>query len=190
MKLITISALAIIFSQLTGCATLTGDNAQSIRVETVALDGSEVKDAECELINEYGNFKIKTPGNITVRRSSGDMNVTCKKEGSPDAAARAISRANGGMFGNILFGGGIGAIIDHSKGTGYAYPSWLRMMFGKVLAFDRSDDKDGQPSMGKEPNGQPVATTQNAAPSNAANTSAPAASAQTATTPVVASKTN
>ena len=185
MKLITISAFIIVFSQLTGCATITGDTAQSIRIETVALDGSEIKDAECELANEYGSYKVKTPGNITVRRSSGDMNVTCKKEGSPDAAARAISRANGGMFGNIIFGGGIGAIIDHSKGTGYAYPAWLRMIFGKVLAFDRSDDKDGQPSMAKEADGKPVATTQNAAP---ANTAAPAA--QTATTPVVASKTN
>lgn len=190
MKLITISALIIIFSQLTGCATITGDTAQSIRVETVALDGSEVKDAECELANEYGSYKVKTPGNITVRRSSGDMNVTCKKEGSPDAAARAISRANGGMFGNIIFGGGIGAIIDHSKGTGYAYPSWLRMMFGKVLAFDRSDDNEGQPSVGKEADGKAVATAPNGAPANAASTSAPAASAQTATTPVVASKTN
>ncbi len=27
----------------------------------------------------------------------------------------AISRANGGMFGNILLGGGIGAIIDHGS---------------------------------------------------------------------------
>lgn len=194
MKLITTSALAILFSQLTGCATITGDSAQSIRVETVALDGSEVKDADCELANEYGSYRLKTPGNITVRRSSGDLNITCKKEGLPDAGARAISRVNGGMFGNIIFGGGIGAIIDHSKGTGYSYPSWLRMMFGKVLAFDRTDDKDGQPSVGKEPDGKPVATAQSGAPSGAAGTSTPAAPAQSVTgqaaAPSVPNQTN
>lgn len=189
MKLITISALAILFSQLSGCATITGDTAQSIRVETVALDGSEVKDAECELANEYGSYRLKTPGQITVRRSSGDLNVTCKKEGLPDAGARAISRVNGGMFGNIIFGGGIGAIIDHSKGTGYSYPSWMRMMFGKVLAFDRTDDKEGQPSVSKEPDDKPVVTAQGGASSDAASASAQSVTGQAAT-PSAPGKTN
>lgn len=194
MKFIAISAFAILLSQITGCATITGDTAQSIRVETVALDGTEVKDADCELTNEYGAYRLKTPGQVTVRRSSGDLNVTCKKEGLPDGGARAISRVNGGMFGNILFGGGIGAIIDHSKGTGYSYPTWLRMVFGKLLAFDRTDDKDGQPSVGKEPDGKAVATAQGA-PAGATNALTPStASAQAATdqvaTPSDPSKTN
>jgi hypothetical protein len=39
---------------------------------------------------------------------------------------RAISRANAGMAGNIIFGGGIGAIIDHNKGTAYSRRSKRR----------------------------------------------------------------
>jgi hypothetical protein len=157
MKRLTLPALALLSLQLAGCATITGDTAQSIRVETVALDGTEVSNAECELANEYGSYRLKTPGQVMVRRSSSDLNVTCRKEGLPDAQARAVSRANGGMFGNIIFGGGIGAIIDHSKGTGYSYPAWMRLVFGKILAFDRSDDKDGQPSLGREINARPSA---------------------------------
>jgi hypothetical protein len=65
--------------------------------------------------------------------------------------ARAISRANAGLAGNILFGGGIGAIIDHNKGTAYTYPTWIRMVFGKTLVFDRSNEKEGQPLLGSEP---------------------------------------
>lgn len=140
----------------------------------MALDGREITDADCELANEYGSYNLRTPGQVTVRRSSGDLNITCKKDGFPSAQARAVSRVNGGMFGNIIFGGGIGAIIDHSKGTGYSYPSWLKMMFGKVLAFDRSDDKDGQPSVGKEPDGKPVAMTPASAPASAAPAATPA----------------
>lgn len=135
---------------LSACASITGDTVQSLRVETRLADGTEVKDADCELFNEYGSFRVKTPGSVMVRRSSTDLNITCKKEEQPNADGKAVSRANAGMFGNIIFGGGIGAIIDHSKGTAYTYPQWLQMVFGKLLTFDRSDDKDGQPSLAKE----------------------------------------
>jgi hypothetical protein len=56
-----------------------------------------------------------------------------------------------GLAGNIIFGGGIGAIIDHSKGTAYTYPTWLLLIFGKTLVFDRATEKEGQPVAGTEP---------------------------------------
>ena len=43
------------------------------------------------------------------------------------------------MFGNIIFGGGIGAIIDHSKGTGYNYPNTLPVKMGSSVIVDRKD---------------------------------------------------
>jgi hypothetical protein len=41
------------------------------------------------------------------------------------------------MFGNIIFGGGVGAIIDHNKGTGYNYPDQLPVEMGKSVVVDR-----------------------------------------------------
>ncbi|MDD2883720.1 MAG: hypothetical protein PHT48_01605 [Dechloromonas sp.] len=146
-KLLPVFAVAVLSS---GCASITGDTVQSIRVETKMADGSELKDADCELFNEYGSFRVRTPGNVMVRRSSSDLNVQCQKENLPTASAKAVSRANSGMWGNIIFGGGIGAVIDHSKGSAYTYPQWMQMTFGKVLSFDRTDDRDGQPSLAKE----------------------------------------
>ncbi|MEY3286648.1 MAG: hypothetical protein RL500_1378, partial [Pseudomonadota bacterium] len=54
--------------------------------------------------------------------------------------------------GNIIFGGGIGAIIDHTKGTAYTYPTWVQLVFGRSLVFDRSAEKEGMPVLGAEPN--------------------------------------
>ena len=65
--------------------------------------------------------------------------VTCRKEGNPDGLLRAISRAAAGMFGNIVFGGGIGAIIDHNKGTGYNYPDDLPVKMGSSVTVDRQE---------------------------------------------------
>jgi hypothetical protein len=61
------------------------------------------------------------------------------------------------MFGNIVFGGGIGAIVDHNRGTGYTYPTWVQLEFGRSLVFDRSDDDETKPTLGCEPGAQPVA---------------------------------
>lgn len=57
-----------------------------------------------------------------------------------DGMLRAISRAAGSMFGNILFGGGIGALIDHNKGAGYNYPDELPVQMGASVTVDRKDE--------------------------------------------------
>ena len=55
------------------------------------------------------------------------------------------------MWGNIILGGGIGAVIDHNKGTAYSFPVWMQLAFGKTLVFDRSTEKEGRPTLGVEP---------------------------------------
>lgn len=166
MKASCISVALVASLGLSACASITGDTVQSVRVETRLADGTEVRDADCELFNEYGSFRVKSPGSVMIRRSATDLNISCRKESLPNADGKAVSRANGGMFGNIIFGGGIGAIIDHNKGTAYTYPQWLQMVFGKLISFDRSDDKDGQPSLAREvgTTGAPAAAEQKAAP--------------------------
>lgn len=139
---------------LSGCASITGDTTQSIRIETLNEKGELIAGADCSAKNEYGSFPGKSSDNILVRRSSENLFIDCVKEGYPNASAQAVSRANGGMFGNILFGGGVGAIIDHNKGTAYTYPQWMKLVFGKVIVFDRGDDKDGEPSFAKLPSSQ------------------------------------
>ena len=50
------------------------------------------------------------------------------------------------MFGNILLGGGIGAIVDHSNGSAYNYPDWMKLVMGKSLSFDRKDTLPNSPT--------------------------------------------
>ncbi len=42
-------------------------------------------------------------------------------------------------MGNIIYGGGIGAMIDHSKGTGYNYPDQISVEMGKSKVIGRSE---------------------------------------------------
>jgi hypothetical protein len=134
-----------------GCASIVNDTTQPMKLETMRADGQPVAGADCRISNDYGSTSAKSGDTVQVRRSNKDMDITCKDPANPDAVGRAISRANAGLAGNIIFGGGIGAIIDHSKGTAYTYPTWVQLVFGKTLVFDRSEEKDGQPVKGTEP---------------------------------------
>ncbi len=135
----------------TGCASVVNDVTHPMKVDTKTEAGDLVAGVDCKLTNDYGVFKVKSGDTAQVRRSSKDLEIACQDDTHPEATGKAISRANGGMFGNILLGGGIGAIIDHNKGTAYTYPIWVQLVFGKTLVFDRTDEKEGQPSTGTVP---------------------------------------
>lgn len=125
-----------------GCATITHDANQQVQIDTYSKNQERIMDAKCSAKNERGEWAVTTPGAVSVHRSAENLIVRCEKDGQEPGTATVISRANGGMFGNILIGGGIGAIIDHNKGTAYNYPSWLKIIMGESLIFDKRDESD------------------------------------------------
>jgi hypothetical protein len=148
MNLKSFLIISIVF-QLTGCATIVTDSALPMQVETKNASGELVSGAECELKSADGYYNVKSGGQVSIERSDEDIFVTCKHPDNEDATGKVISRINAGFFGNALIGGGVGAIIDHTTGNAYTYPSWIQLVFGKFLVFDRSDEKEGLPVTGK-----------------------------------------
>lgn len=137
-------------SQLVGCASVSNGTSGAIRVETVGRDGVAVAGAKCDLTNDYGTFSVVTPSSVIVHKSSKDLQVTCKKDGYADATANVISGVTGSMFGNIILGGGIGAIVDHSNGSAYNYPDWIKFVMGQFAIYDRKDFVEGASSPAKK----------------------------------------
>lgn len=138
LTLVGISALS------GGCATITSSEMQQLALMAKEESGAVLEGAKCTLRNDKGSWEGTTPGFVNVRRSAEDLNVECRKDGQKDGLLKAISRAAGGMFGNIVFGGGIGAIIDHNKGTGYNYPDALPVEMGKSVVVDRRNPAPAQ----------------------------------------------
>jgi hypothetical protein len=146
-----LALVSVVLTVCSGCASVINDVTHPMKVETKTESGVVVTGADCKLTNDYGVFNVKSGDTTQVRRSSKDLAIECTSSANPTATGQAISRANGGMAGNILLGGGIGAIIDHNKGTAYTYPLWVQLVFGKTLSFDRRADKEGQPNVGAAP---------------------------------------
>ena len=150
-RVLVSAALVAAFAVLPGCATITSGEMQTVSLTTQGPDNQIVEKADCVLKNERGEWKATTPAQVSVRRSADDLMGTCRKEGLPDGLLRAISRAAAGMIGNIIIGGGIGAIIDHTKGTGYAYADDLPVKMGASVTIDKSPPE----ARGGAPTGTP-----------------------------------
>jgi hypothetical protein len=126
ITLIALTALA------SGCSTLTADGtSQNLSVMTYTADSKDLVGAACELKNDEGTWTAVTPATVMVHRSNKDLMVKCTKSGFSDARANVVSKTKANMFGNIIFGGGIGAIIDHNNGSAYQYPPVLKMTMGE-----------------------------------------------------------
>jgi hypothetical protein len=119
----------------TGCASIVNGSNQVLSVET-RHDGKSAPGAACELVNPKGKFFVTTPGTVTVHRAYDDLQISCTKEGLPAGMATAKSSTKPMAFGNIIFGGVIGAAVDIGTGAAYDYPSLLTVILGQTTAID------------------------------------------------------
>jgi hypothetical protein len=134
------AALVVLCS---GCASITQGTTHSLRIDTETAQGQVVDGADCSLSNDQGTSIARSGSATIVRRSSKDLEIRCTSAGQPDATARLVSRANAGLAGNILFGGAIGAALDHGSGAAYTYPTWIKLVFGEYAVLDRRDEREG-----------------------------------------------
>lgn len=133
----------VVFLALTGCATVTGSSSnQSISVQTFAADGTEMDGVRCDMSNDEGTWFVMTPGSTMVHRSNKDLQVICKKSGVDIGTASVVSRTKGNMWGNVILGGGIGAVVDHNNGTAYEYPGLVKVFMGR--ANQKIDENSSQ----------------------------------------------
>jgi len=112
-------SIVVLVGALTGCASIvTGEN-ESLSVETNPCRG-----ATCKLSNDKGTWYVNgTPSSVTVHRAYGDMTVVCEKDAFKSNPMIVASTTKGMAFGNIIFGGIIGAGVDASTGAAYDYPT-------------------------------------------------------------------
>lgn len=121
------SVLALFFLSFiaSACASITSDTSQPVTI-TAICDGKGVKDATCTLSNSKGSFIVSTPGTVTIRKAWGDVNILCEK-GESVGSATFKSSSNANTWGNVLLGGGIGAVVDAGTGAGYNYPTVMNV---------------------------------------------------------------
>jgi hypothetical protein len=133
--LVSFKNLLFVFCSLilVSCATVSGSGtSQPISVQTFNSDGSQLDGARCDMSNDEGTWFVMTPGSTTIRKSNKDLHVVCRKSGVDVGTASVVSRTKGNMLGNIILGGGVGAIVDHNNGAAYEYPGLISVYMGRA----------------------------------------------------------
>lgn len=124
-----------LFLVCSGCASITGSKNQPVSVQA-SHNGQVLDSADCTLVNDKGVWYVKAPGSTVVQKSGQDLVVTCNKYGLPQGVATYASSANGGVWGNILFGGLIGFAVDASSGAAFDYPTSMGVQMGQVIRLE------------------------------------------------------
>lgn len=131
----------------TGCASIVSGHNQSVSVKTT-VDGANVDGAKCSLSNDKGSWYATTPASVVVRRSFQDLVVACSLANADPASLSVKSSTQAMAFGNILFGGVIGASVDIASGAAYDYPNLISVpMPAKAVARDA----DRSPTLAPSP---------------------------------------
>jgi hypothetical protein len=125
------------------------NESQTIRIDAVAPDGQLAFGAVCVVTNVHGSAEARSGASFQLRRAASPADVVCRHEKYETGSGRLVSRA-GAMWGNIVAGGVIGAIVDHQSGKGYNYPSWIQIALGQSRLYDRDDQIRSEPMAGRE----------------------------------------
>jgi hypothetical protein len=119
-----------------GCASIVTGHNQSVSVETRSKQGEPVASANCKLTNDKGSWFVTSPGSVSVRRSYEDLLVNCEKPSQDPGLANVKSSTKAMAFGNIIFGGVIGAGVDIASGAAYDYPTLITVLMGEKITVD------------------------------------------------------
>ncbi len=103
---------------LPGCATIVAGANHTMAVQTEPTGGA------CE-VRRDGNLLgtvNPTPGTVTFEKASPPVVVACTAASGLAGSASFNSVVEPWVFGNIVFGGLIGAVVDLSTGATSKYP--------------------------------------------------------------------
>ncbi len=121
--------LILIVMLVGGCATIVDGGGQVIAVNTYPSGATCAFERDGDRIGVISS----TPGSLAVDKSRKTILVTCRKLGYQSVMGSDASQPDGAIFGNLLFGGPIGLIVDLATGADYHYGSSIYVTFPAPL---------------------------------------------------------
>jgi len=125
MKSTALNWLFPLAIMLSGCATLISSDEQSVEVTTNCQ--SRKISTICVARNDKGTWRFETPAQVVIKKSASNLMITCQGGLLGDSGQFSTSVLGLPIFGNILIGGGMGALVDAGSPKIYEYPSTINV---------------------------------------------------------------
>jgi hypothetical protein len=123
---------------LSGCATIIEPPKQTISIN------SDPPGVSCDVTREGKSVaNLVTPGIFTVEKSRSNLIIRCQKYGFTSITGVDKSHNKGWIFGNIVFGGLVGTIVDLSTSADDVYGETIKIKL-KKLQDSNENINDGE----------------------------------------------
>ena len=140
LKISVVGLCVVAYTFLGGCASVVNGENQTIQFATRDTKGAALEGVNCDWRNSKKTGSFISPSVVAVRRDYDTLHLTCRADGYPAGTAAVSSKATSAMAGNILAGGIVGAVVDHSTGNAYEYPSVIVVRLGRTHRQHGRDD--------------------------------------------------
>ena len=88
----------------------------------ITLSFSDNSSGNCTLTNKRESLSSAIPATVSVRRSDDSLVYNCTTSDGRNASGSIKSKREGSIWGNVILGGGVGAIVDAEKDMHRTYP--------------------------------------------------------------------
>jgi hypothetical protein len=110
-----VAAIAASMS-LSACASIVSDNTSTTYLDT------DPEKARCELHGQDFKRVVETPNSISLPAKAAPLTISCSADGYKTASGNLDTEMDGWIFGNLIFGGIVGVVVDVARGAGQKFP--------------------------------------------------------------------
>lgn len=123
-------------SMLSACASIVSDNDSTTYFQT-----DPVEKARCELHGQDFTRVINTPDSINLPSDAAPITVACSAPGYRTTTKELDTELDGWIFGNLIFGGIVGGVVDIARGAGQKYPPQITVILDPE-SFESASGRD------------------------------------------------
>ncbi len=118
-----IAGVVVASALLGGCSSIVNED-----MSTINFDAPECPDGtQCTVEHKKGQYSVQVPGTLTIPKSDDPLHITCRTRDGRVYVNAVDSKMGGMIWGNIIFGGGIGAIVDAHTDAHRIYPHTIKI---------------------------------------------------------------
>jgi hypothetical protein len=116
------AALLALVACLPACASIVSGTDSTTYLETKPVD------ARCRMHGQDFTREVVTPTSVPLPAKASPITVECNAEGYQRTIQQIEASHDGWVFGNLIFGGIVGGVVDIARGAGKKFPPQMQVL--------------------------------------------------------------
>lgn len=127
-----VAALALV-ATLPACASIVSGTDSTTYLETKPVD------ARCRMHGQDFTREVVTPTSVPLPSKASPITVECNAEGYQRTIQQIEATHDGWVFGNLIFGGIVGGVVDIARGAGRKFPPQTQIVLDPATFRSESE---------------------------------------------------